>query len=455
MAKRGDRIGTWTLEKRLGTGGNAVVWQATSPSHSAPVALKILKDPEQRGEPYKRFAREIEFVRGLGNFAGVLPVLAANVAEDPGGEPAWLAMPIATPIDEALAGAGLEGTVSAITGIAETLARLAEQHDGFGHRDIKPGNLYERDGEWLVGDFGLVDVPDASEKLTRTGRPLGPRYFMADEMIRGPATAAAGPADVFSLGKTLWVLAAGQRYPPAGPHSLSRHGTSLGEWLNHPLSHILDQLIDRMTRDDPLDRPSMAEVRQELERWLLLSAEPVTVEVRDAAAQVRASLAGEIAAQEKRTTQRELAIAAVRRFQEMLRPLDDALLQAHPGARIGVADSMIEKRFRMLTRLGYPETVWDWIRCSLISSGPDYNAYVLRLGRGLQLTVEGKLIASVLVESAPEKCSGLDFTWAGERTAQGGTAELEAALQELASETAAELNKGLAAFARRVAAYAA
>jgi hypothetical protein len=28
------------------------------------------------------------------------------------------------------------------------------------HRDIKPGNLYELDGAWLIGDFGLIAVPE-------------------------------------------------------------------------------------------------------------------------------------------------------------------------------------------------------------------------------------------------------------------------------------------------------
>lgn len=34
------------------------------------------------------------------------------------------------------------------------LASLAAE--GAAHRDIKPGNLFELDGQWVVGDFGLV-----------------------------------------------------------------------------------------------------------------------------------------------------------------------------------------------------------------------------------------------------------------------------------------------------------
>ena len=57
-------------------------------------------------------------------------------------------MPIATPIANALAEAPLETIVVALAEIAETMARLAER--SVGHRDIKPGNLYELNGRWLI-----------------------------------------------------------------------------------------------------------------------------------------------------------------------------------------------------------------------------------------------------------------------------------------------------------------
>jgi serine/threonine-protein kinase len=69
-------------------------------------------------------------------------------------------MPIATPLDQALSGASVENVVAAIRSISETLSRLKKEH-GIGHRDIKPGNLFEIDSQYLVGDFGLVALPDA------------------------------------------------------------------------------------------------------------------------------------------------------------------------------------------------------------------------------------------------------------------------------------------------------
>lgn len=52
--------------------------------------------------------------------------------------------------------------------------------------------------------------------ITVGERRLGPLYFISPEMLREPDVAYAGPADVYSLAKTLWALASGQRYSPEG-----------------------------------------------------------------------------------------------------------------------------------------------------------------------------------------------------------------------------------------------
>ena len=107
----------------------------------------------------------------------------------------------------------LSSVVTAIGRIAETLASLAA--GGVAHRDIKPDNLFQLKGEWVIGDFGLVKYPE-QQLVTRQGRPLGPYYFMAPEMRRDADTADGELADVYSLAKTLWALAAGRPDPPPG-----------------------------------------------------------------------------------------------------------------------------------------------------------------------------------------------------------------------------------------------
>ncbi|MHB1345439.1 MAG: protein kinase domain-containing protein, partial [Thermoleophilia bacterium] len=150
------RFGPWRLEAKLGKGGNATVWRATRSDDEGPLALKVIDATKPTREQYQRFVREIGFLRSISDPDGVLPLIDAYLPEAPSKEDRpWLAMPIASRIDLALLGAPLEMVVEALRDIAHTLARLKAEA-GVAHRDLKPTNLYELSGRWLVGDFGLL-----------------------------------------------------------------------------------------------------------------------------------------------------------------------------------------------------------------------------------------------------------------------------------------------------------
>lgn len=87
---------------------------------------------------------------------------------------------MAVPLLDALgATPELPQVVQAIEHIARTLAGLAA--DGVSHRDIKPDNLFQLNGEWAVGDFGLVKYPE-HESATRHGRRLGPNVPVQSDL---------------------------------------------------------------------------------------------------------------------------------------------------------------------------------------------------------------------------------------------------------------------------------
>jgi len=228
----GLSVGPWTASEVLGRGGNATVWKATRIGEPAPVALKVLNVTKTEHESYKRFTREIGFLRDHQDVPGLLSLLYAHLPEQPSrADRAWLAMPVATPITEALAGEPLPTVVAAMAVIADTLARLQAEYN-IAHRDIKPGNLYELNGSWLIGDFGLIALPDV-ESLTTNGRQVGPAHYTAYEMILDPANAEPHPADVYSLGKTLWVVATGQAWPPEGHQPAGTRGFGIGDFRPH------------------------------------------------------------------------------------------------------------------------------------------------------------------------------------------------------------------------------
>jgi len=270
-----DRIGRWKLAEELGSGGNAVVSRGiTADGDSA--AIKILKS-KKRGEPYERFRREVEIQRRLTEAGerGILPIIDAYIPVEPSKtERAWLATPIAETIQVALGETPAVGCVlDAIGAIAGTLARLAAR--GMSHRDIKPDNLYRYDGRWVIGDFGLVALPDVTP-LTVGGKGLGPRHFMAYEMIASPESADGRPADVYSLAKTLWVLLTGQKFPPPGQQSMANNGTRVASYIQDDRSTYIDKLIERSTSFDPSQRPTMAEFYDELAALTRVAVPPAS-----------------------------------------------------------------------------------------------------------------------------------------------------------------------------------
>ncbi len=263
--KQNDFVDRWTLHRLLGVGGNAEVWEASRDSHK--IALKILKRNDKDAESYKRFRQEILSLSQLAGEPGVLPLLDYSLPERPHFKnPAWLAMPIATQLDECLRDSSLTEIVASVCEISETLARCAEK--GIFHRDIKPPNLYSFKGRSVIGDFGLVYLPDR-EALTKPGRKFGPLFFLPDEMLNDASSAKPGPADVFMLAKTLWVLATGQNLPPQGEIRTVNKQARLSAYWNEPQTHLLDELIERCTDANPNERPTMREVFDELSAWLV------------------------------------------------------------------------------------------------------------------------------------------------------------------------------------------
>jgi serine/threonine protein kinase len=292
-----ERIGRYQLVSALPRGGNADVYVAVREGQTEKVVVKVLRDGPGT-ERWRRFVQEIRVVRGLGEFPGVLPIFEDGVHEDPKkGNRAWYAMPFAARADEALADARLDEIVTAVASYAETLSRLHVL--GHYHRDLKPANLYRRESDWLLGDFGLVDVPDA-DAITQPNRRFGPANFLPYELVVNPDTANGGPVDVYELAKTLWVLAApGLQFAPLGPQRADGDAYTLERLTDgNPLAQDLDRLIEACTRTDPLLRPSMAQVSADLQAWIAMSNRREAGDdgdaLRDAAAALRHAFADDL-----------------------------------------------------------------------------------------------------------------------------------------------------------------
>lgn len=108
-------------------------------------------------------------------------------------------------------------------------------------------------------------------KLINTTKVERPAHYTAYEMILNPATADPHPADVYSLGKTLWVLATGQAFPPEGHQPAGTRGFGIDDFRPHPHAASLDQQVDLMTRLHSDERPTKDQVARDLGAWQELS----------------------------------------------------------------------------------------------------------------------------------------------------------------------------------------
>ncbi len=438
-------VGPWTLHERLGRGGNANVWRATRPGSGTAVALKVVNTTKVEREPYQRFVREIEFLRDHQDMAGLLPLLDAYLPDQPSkADQPWLAMPIATPIAKALEGRPLADVVAAVAAVADTLARL-QRDFGIGHRDIKPGNLYELDGAWLIGDFGLIAVPDATN-LTVDGHQVGPKHYTAYEMILSPATADPHPADVYSLGKTLWVLATGQAFPPEGHQPADTRSFGIGDFRPHPRAGSLDQEVDLMTRLHPGERPTKEQVARDLALWQDLAGEPVVFDVSAARARLYEKLRSSIAEQDTQEQYKALAQAAIRRLQQLTAPLNEGLKNLYPRTKVdSMTDEMTQNLLRTLVHAGFArDIIFRWQRCTLVAPFERPGVVALRMSRSIELFSDGEFLLRLWVFVGPQKVMGSFFDWQSpDMSAPVGSVEMEKMLQDGIAELSQNLKQGV------------
>jgi hypothetical protein len=425
------RMGPWRLGEKLGEGGIAVVWRAVHETTGATAALKLIHAKKVQSEPYKRFVQEITVLRQLGPAPGILPLLDSHLPEAPSpADPPWLAMPIATPLHEGLSSQPLEEIVRAIRTIATTLADLHSSH-GVSHRDIKPDNLYVYEGRYVVGDFGLVSAPEL-EDLTEPDRPLGPRFFMAYEMMRDPTTADAHLADVYSLAKTLWVFAVGQNFPPPGHQREDVSGYRIRELRPSARADVLDRITDRATRTDPESRPTMRALSDELGAWLETLEPAIVPDLSDLARMVQAAMAHELDAASLTQRQMAAASAAAIRFNQALEAVNDELRAVLPTASINAPDPFA-LQLAPATTLTTPVTLWKAGVSSTLRA--DGGQYELKIARSLALLATGELIMDVtIIVHRAQVLSVPDFHWTFPRT----TFPVESTLADTSITTAVQ-----------------
>src|SRR5258705_8108165 len=176
---------SYALERELGRGGMATVYLAQALRHDRPVALKVLLPELAATLGPERFQREIHFAARL-QHPHILTVLDSGEAAGQ----LWYTMSFVEgeslrerltrerqlPLDDAL---------QITREVADALGYAHSQ--GIIHRDIKPENILLSRGHALVADFGVARALQsvAGERLTETGRAVGPPAYMSPQQAAG------------------------------------------------------------------------------------------------------------------------------------------------------------------------------------------------------------------------------------------------------------------------------
>ncbi|WP_433500437.1 serine/threonine-protein kinase [Sphaerimonospora sp. CA-214678] len=248
-------LGEFTLNGRLGEGGQGVVFLGWTPG-GEPVAVKVLKSGFDSSVK-ERLARELDAMRGVAPFCtarvltavvdGPMPYVVSEFIDGP-------SLQRRVGADGPLRGGELErlavGTATALTAIHAA---------GIVHRDFKPGNvLLGPDGPRVV-DFGIARH---SASDTITAGPVGTPAYLAPEQIAGrPATPAA---DVFAWGATIIFAATGRAAFGADSVPAVMNRILTAEPDASGLPEPLRGVVERCLAKDPAHRPASRDVLLEL-----------------------------------------------------------------------------------------------------------------------------------------------------------------------------------------------
>ena len=197
--------GKFSLDRKIGDGGMASVWQATNIRVARTVAIKLMH-ARYAGDPelLARFRNEAA-AAGKIDSEHICDVL--DFGESPIGP--YIVM-------ELLDGCSLAELIHqrrklepglAVWIARQALAGLAAAHRaGIVHRDLKPENIHlcrAIRGQWTIKlvDFGISKF--AQDPNTAAGATLGTPHYMAPEQIQGAAKVDAR-ADLWSMGVILY-----------------------------------------------------------------------------------------------------------------------------------------------------------------------------------------------------------------------------------------------------------
>jgi hypothetical protein len=212
-------------------------------------------------------------------------------------------------------------------------------------------------------------------------------------MLNDPKAADGRPADVYSLGKTLWVLATGQNYPLPGVHDPTFKAAAIASYRDDGRSASVDELLRRMTLLDPASRPNPDLISHELE---ILAKEPVPDAPPDptsSLSRLRAALVPHFTREGEEGRQQALAERAMTR---MTNAIEEIVALIHRETSLASERWFeVPELWGFHTHLGSARIDWEDKAGIAFEAGGKTFRWRLGLGVKCQLLSDGNLVIHV------------------------------------------------------------
>jgi formylglycine-generating enzyme required for sulfatase activity/serine/threonine protein kinase len=269
--RENDKIGPYTLKKKLGRGAFGVVWLAEKQTMAGSFQF-ALKLAAREDIDLKALQEEVATWRTASGHPNVLPLIEADIHEDDyvivseyapdGSLEKWLG-------DNGGRAPSVDAAVDMIIGILKGLEHLHSRK--IIHRDLKPANILLQGNTPRLADFGLARVLKSTQSATITGTVP----YMSPDALKGARTVET---DIWSVGVIFYQLLTGQMpYPQKEQVNLmyailNDEHQPLSDSIPKPLCEI----IERALKKNPDERyQSAKEMREVLRATRRAKPEPV------------------------------------------------------------------------------------------------------------------------------------------------------------------------------------
>jgi len=335
-----QKIGKYEVQRVLGRGSMATVYEAVDPLIDRALALKAIL-PELATSPdlLERFMREAQAAGGL-QHRNIVTVY--DLGEDDGLPYIVMELVPGTDLEKVIQARlpySVEWKLDVVRQVCDGLGFAHE--NGIVHRDIKPANVrVTPEDEVKILDFGIARL--RSSNLTQKGLVLGTLQYMSPEQAEGQPVDHR--SDIFSVGVIAYELLA-LRKPFVGDtltevmYKLTHERADPEGLPKTDYSPGLEAIVLKALATDPQDRyQTLAAMREELEQL-----------VRDVAPRLMArgesgSSAGPAEAEETATPEPEPDLDAFDAdTAELNADLEEARSSGHLAKAWAICEKLLER----------------------------------------------------------------------------------------------------------------